>query len=233
MGGGRFVEVFGPKRIVVGAKDSDEADEVLAEWQMQQKRNQEQEAVDVEVERLRAKREEEELAMQGRVDQLTKKRTEEEQRRAQEAERQRQEDERFREAETNLLVEKERLESMALEEAKLRKDVVERAQREEDETRKKLVDAFLQTSGFLGVNQSMSMGWAVWKPTTVYPIHLAAEKADARMVKMLIREGADTQLRNSLGQSALEVAQEMDKDGSHTAVITVLGVAPKPCWGGA
>jgi len=69
--------------------------------------------------------------------------------------------------------------------------------------RKTAVATFLRDNGFSSVNEA--------KRTllrTTYPLHLAAEMGNARMVKMLIREGADLTLQNSAGRSALQVARE-------------------------
>lgn len=74
--------------------------------------------------------------------------------------------------------------------------------------RKTAVAAFLRDNGFSSVNEA--------KRTllrTTYPLHMAAEMGNARMVEMLIREGADLTLQNSAGRSALQVAREESAKG--------------------
>mmetsp|Transcript_45497 Transcript_45497/g.87461 ORF Transcript_45497/g.87461 Transcript_45497/m.87461 type:complete len:225 (+) Transcript_45497:62-736(+) len=74
--------------------------------------------------------------------------------------------------------------------------------------RKTAVAAFLRDNGFTSVNEA--------KRTllrTTYPLHLAAEMGNARMVEMLIREGAELTLQNSAGRTALQVAREENAKG--------------------
>lgn len=83
--------------------------------------------------------------------------------------------------------------------------------------RKAAVQAFLKKHGYKGV--------CAPKKTflkTTYPLHEAAKRADAGMVKMLLEEGASKAQKNSRGTTAVERAQKADKKGSHAEVIQLL-----------
>jgi len=57
---------------------------------------------------------------------------------------------------------------------------------------------------------------------TTFPLHVAAEKADAKMVAMLLEAGADREQRNSDGRTAAQVAQHKGRRGSHDNVLRAL-----------
>lgn len=92
--------------------------------------------------------------------------------------------------------------------------------------RKDAVEEFLKLHAFTDVQtpkrvQEKVLGLPV-KSKNVYAIHVAAELADATMVDMLIKEGADPQQKNSAGKTAFDLAKKKAKSGSHDAVLMAL-----------
>mmetsp|Transcript_108659 Transcript_108659/g.286593 ORF Transcript_108659/g.286593 Transcript_108659/m.286593 type:complete len:319 (-) Transcript_108659:741-1697(-) len=83
--------------------------------------------------------------------------------------------------------------------------------------RKAAVLAFLQEHGFSSVDKAKRK-----MLRKNYPIHVAAEKGDDRMVQMLLKEGADASQRNSAGRTAMQIAVDKDRDNSHQAVVRTL-----------
>jgi len=223
MGEGRYVEQHGTDRLVVGAKDPAEADEVVAAWQKEMERRM-QEAQEAE---LRAK-EAAEAAARERAEQLARERAEQ-QRRQEEAqareEQRRQEEQARRERE-----EQQRLER---EEEERRREAERLALEREERERKQAVDTFCRQHGFEGINMPRRSGCSVWGAATSYPLHVAAELADASMVEMLLKEGADPAIRNSAGKTAAQVVQRKAKGGSHDAVKRLLAGPTMPRVGGA
>lgn len=91
---------------------------------------------------------------------------------------------------------------------------------EERGRRKSRVGAFLKEHGYKGVD--------VPKRTmlrTRYAIHTAAKAGDAEAAAALLEEGADPARKDSAGRTALQVAQQQDKNGSHAGVLRALGGA--------
>lgn len=64
--------------------------------------------------------------------------------------------------------------------------------------------------------------------STTYPLHSAAKEGNARMVAMLLKEGADATQKNSSGRTAVQVAQKRNKAGSHAPVISALAGGRAP-----
>lgn len=83
--------------------------------------------------------------------------------------------------------------------------------------RKAAVLAFLQEHGFSSVDKAKRK-----MLRKNYPIHVAAEKGDDKMVQMLLKEGADPSQRNSAGRTAMQIAIDKDRDNSHQAVVRAL-----------
>merc|ERR1712187_1040588 len=86
--------------------------------------------------------------------------------------------------------------------------------------RKALVAVFLKEHGYNDV--------AAPKRTmlkTKYPIHTAAKNGDPKIVTALLEEGANPAQKNSAGQTALQVAKQKNKNGSHADVLRTLGGA--------
>eukprot|EP00928_Gymnodinium_smaydae_P025905 TRINITY_DN204_c0_g2_i1.p1 TRINITY_DN204_c0_g2~~TRINITY_DN204_c0_g2_i1.p1 ORF type:complete len:248 (-),score=72.94 TRINITY_DN204_c0_g2_i1:214-900(-) len=55
-----------------------------------------------------------------------------------------------------------------------------------------------------------------------YPLHSAVKLNDASIVKLLLAQGADPTVKNSAGQTPTTVAQNLQKGGSHKAVIALI-----------
>jgi len=106
------------------------------------------------------------------------------------------------------------------------------ARLEEKRDRKEALDAFCRQHGFAGVSAPRRSGCALWLAATTYPLHWAAELADARIVELLLKEGVDTKQTDSSGKTAAQVAQTKDKDGSHQKVKLLLaGIAASRAGG--
>merc|ERR1712187_163395 len=94
----------------------------------------------------------------------------------------------------------------------------ERLAREQE--RKAIVGAFLKEHGYSDVAAPKRK-----MLTTKYPIHTAAKKGDPKIVAALLEEGANPAQENSAGQTAIQVAQQKNKNGSHADVLRALGGA--------
>jgi len=158
-------------------------------------------------------------------------------RRVKEEQERQQAEMRRREAERRRLqLEQEAKEREELEHQKraeqLRLEEIERA-REEEEWRlgeehreqvrlqeiedQKKVRAWLQANGFKGLNDLVRK-----KLSKIAPLQLAVQQNDVEMMRLLLASGADASKVNGKNESALTVAQKMDKKGSHAAVVQVL-----------
>mmetsp|Transcript_71681 Transcript_71681/g.180892 ORF Transcript_71681/g.180892 Transcript_71681/m.180892 type:complete len:381 (-) Transcript_71681:185-1327(-) len=93
--------------------------------------------------------------------------------------------------------------------------IVEEADSEDQQ--REVLRAFLAQNGFSKVN-----GKRRKRMRAAYPLHVAVEQADERIVRFLLEERADPSLRNSAGLTPLEVAQKCNSTGSHVAVVEVL-----------
>lgn len=101
----------------------------------------------------------------------------------------------------------------------------------ENTEREPAVANFLQQQGISGV-KSLKRGVM----STNWPLHQAAELDDERVVELLLLEGDLSQEKQATGKTALQVAQKMDKAGSHAAVSALLGsesAASQSFFGGA
>jgi len=91
--------------------------------------------------------------------------------------------------------------------------VVERSRRQA------LVAQYLTENGFTqGVAGSKRRAFR----RTTYPLHAAAKAGNAAMVDLLLQEGAPLAQLNSAGKTALQVAQKLNRRGSHVEAIKVL-----------
>lgn len=86
--------------------------------------------------------------------------------------------------------------------------------RSEDQVR---LDAWLGRSGFGGVNDKK-----VLVTKTTYPLHAAVSQNDAEVAQWLISFGANTEQRDSLGETPFDLAVRCNTDGCHDKVIKVL-----------
>jgi len=95
-----------------------------------------------------------------------------------------------------------------------------RAKEEEAKlVRKDVLELFCKRNGFAGINEPRKSGCVVWRAGATYAIHTAAEQGDARIVAMLLKEGACPTVRDSSGLTAADLATKFNKRGSHDAVL--------------
>jgi len=80
------------------------------------------------------------------------------------------------------------------------------------------VARFLKQHGFEGVNCPKKNMLGRYQ----YPLHKASELGNARLIRMLLREGAIPQNLDSSGRTALVVAERRNRNGSHMKVIQSL-----------
>jgi len=153
--------------------------------------------------------------------------------------------ERAHEAERQALIEEERLleeqllmeQLHAAEEEQQLQEALAASQREADEAavaaaeqerqrqelerqaqeRKTTVAAFFKRFGFTGVNNPKKS-----LMSSTYPLHKAAEIADAKLVATLLLEGANRVQKNSSGKTATQVAEKLNKKDSHAKVLEAL-----------
>jgi len=84
--------------------------------------------------------------------------------------------------------------------------------------RKQIVDEFLAKNGFDGVSNKRRR---TLRPS-IYPLHLAAEKGDAKLIRLLLEAGADRLLTDSLNRTPEAVARKTNRKGSHDEALAVL-----------
>jgi len=192
-GDGRFVELRKGDRLLVGAPTREIADQLVEEWKEQRKGREGRDSN--QASSTEAEAAEPEISTAEEEERQERQRKEKEAYEAAELERQKAEEERVRK------------------EAKIKE-------------RKDAVEEFLKLHAFTDVQtpkrvQEKVLGLPV-KSKSVYAIHVAAELADATMVDMLIKEGADPQQKNSAGKTAFDLAKKKAKSGSHDAVLMAL-----------
>jgi len=61
-----------------------------------------------------------------------------------------------------------------------------------------------------------------------FPLHAAVKRNDAEIVRLLLAAGAYTFLQDSQDQTPLNLAQKLNREGSHDAVLLAFGCVP-PC----
>merc|ERR1712061_707602 len=90
----------------------------------------------------------------------------------------------------------------------------------QEQEREAVVRAFLKEHGYCNVDAPRQK-----MLKTKYPIHTAAKKGDPKIVAALLEEGADPTQKNSVGQTAIQIAEQKNKNGSHAEVLRALGGA--------
>eukprot|EP00419_Tripos_fusus_P086290 CAMPEP_0172844348 /NCGR_PEP_ID=MMETSP1075-20121228/32151_1 /TAXON_ID=2916 /ORGANISM="Ceratium fusus, Strain PA161109" /LENGTH=234 /DNA_ID=CAMNT_0013688775 /DNA_START=70 /DNA_END=774 /DNA_ORIENTATION=+ len=187
-----------------------QAEKRRAEELKQLMADEEEQEKNSEAERLRREKEAAEaeaarVATQERLKEEARRAFEQEQQRCRELEQQRKREEeaRCREAE------------------QLEREAQQECERQE---RQEAVKFFCRRYGFSGATQPRKSGCTVFGSVT-YPLHQAAELADARIVEMLLKEGASPTMKNGSKQTAAQAAQKMNKDGSHERVLQALKTA--------
>lgn len=95
----------------------------------------------------------------------------------------------------------------------------------------KNIRAWMKTHGFNNVNNLSHMSKMGRKKhpemerkkfKKVTPLHVAVRQNNLEMVKLLLAAGADARQFNSKDETPLKLAQKLDKNGSHAAVVQVL-----------
>ncbi|CAK8993108.1 unnamed protein product [Durusdinium trenchii] len=90
-----------------------------------------------------------------------------------------------------------------------------------------LLQDFLHRHGFSDSNSPRGVGGCPHghapkvKMEYAMPLHVAAQLGDQEIVQLLLKSGADA-LATTGGGTALEIAEEMNCDGSHRGVILLL-----------
>eukprot|EP00406_Dinophysis_acuminata_P077456 CAMPEP_0179241058 /NCGR_PEP_ID=MMETSP0797-20121207/16296_1 /TAXON_ID=47934 /ORGANISM="Dinophysis acuminata, Strain DAEP01" /LENGTH=180 /DNA_ID=CAMNT_0020948431 /DNA_START=130 /DNA_END=672 /DNA_ORIENTATION=+ len=138
--------------------------------------------------------------------------------RLEEEQAQREAEERARREQEEAVERDRRVREEALRADTARQAEFERQAREQE--RKVVVGAFLKEHGYTDVAAPRRT-----MRKTKYPIHSAAKAGDAKIVAALLEEGANPAQKTSAGQTALQVAQQKNKKGSHANVLLVLGGA--------
>jgi len=175
-------------------------------------------------------------ALQEAQETFARQRAEEERERQEEEERLRLEEQRAIEEAERLEKERQRAaeEKAQLErEEKARREEAERQARLKKEQEHKEVADWCQGHGFADISAPRRNGCTAWSAATTYPLHLAVELADAHIVGLLLKEGANPEQKNSSGKTAGQVAQKKDKNGSHREVKRLLTGTAAPQAAGA
>jgi len=117
------------------------------------------------------------------------------------------------------------------EQARLRENERLRQEQEEDirrleaerllKERQDLINCFCTRYGFSNLKEPRRAGCTIFGAST-YALHQAAELGKAKMVAMMLEEGASPLHQNSSKQTAMQSAQKKNKGGSHDAVLQVL-----------
>jgi hypothetical protein len=81
-----------------------------------------------------------------------------------------------------------------------------------------LVQRWLKQNGYKGINAPKVMR----KNRTKFPIHSAVKDNDAEMVWLLLKSGANVEARNSENETAFEVAERLQNNGSHNQILDLL-----------
>ena len=93
--------------------------------------------------------------------------------------------------------------------------------------RAKFLKAFLERHGFVNERSPRELGspreaGTALRMQCMYPIHVAAQMADVTILRILLDMGEDPQTGAFDGRTALDIAKESDRDGSHRRVVQLL-----------
>jgi len=192
------------------SKEEEEKARQRREWEAKQEelRRQEEERKEME-RRIKEEQERQQAELRRREAERRRLQLEQEAKEREEQERQR------REREEQLALQRKRQEQeRQLEEQ--RKEEARRQKMQEIEEQKK-IRSWLEANGFKGVNDLVRK-----KFSKVAPLYCAVQQNDVAMLQLLLKNGADASKVNGKNESALTVAQKMDKKGSHAAMIQIL-----------
>lgn len=102
----------------------------------------------------------------------------------------------------------------------LRRLEVDMTLRRVEESRKEReLNTWLSGEGFHSVNEPRTKK-GMFKAIFTYPLHAAVENNDREAVLMLLRAGADVALQDSKRRTAMQLAEQLNKNDSHQAVIS-------------
>eukprot|EP00434_Breviolum_minutum_P016357 symbB.v1.2.014416.t1/scaffold1000.1/size145704/7 len=87
---------------------------------------------------------------------------------------------------------------------------------ERAEARKQVLPFLLQ-NGFQTVKSKKTWLWRSY-----YPLHVAVKKKDIETVRLLLVAGADTQKQNHKSETPQQLAQRLNRSGSHEEIIEAL-----------
>jgi len=86
--------------------------------------------------------------------------------------------------------------------------------------RREMLEKFLMSEGFLSLDVNSRR--RKWFKTTL-PLHVACKRGDEKLVELLLTSGADATLLDSKRRAPADVAKKYNFNGSHDAVLRVLG----------
>merc|ERR1712109_409860 len=84
------------------------------------------------------------------------------------------------------------------------------------------INAFCTRYGFINLNEPRRACCTIFGATSTYALLQAAELGDAKIVEMMLAEGVSPLQQNSSKKTAMQVAQQKNKGGSHDIVLQVL-----------
>ncbi|CAJ1410254.1 unnamed protein product [Effrenium voratum] len=87
---------------------------------------------------------------------------------------------------------------------------------ERTEARKQVLPFLLQ-NGFQTVKSKKTFLWR-----SCYPLHVAVKKKDIESVQLLLKAGADPQKLNHRSETARQLAERLNRSGSHQEIIDLL-----------
>jgi len=195
------------------SKEEEEHARKIQEWEEQQEkiRREEEQRREMEEGRRRVKEEQErQLAEQHRLEMERRQLELEQQAREREAK-----ERHLQEMRRQAQLKQQRQEQERQEQIRLQEEARQKKIKDMDDQRK--VRAFLHEHGFKNVNDLVRKKFA-----KVTPLHLAVGQNSAPMVKLLLAAGADPKKVNGKNETPFKLAQKLDKNGNHAAVVEEL-----------
>lgn len=94
---------------------------------------------------------------------------------------------------------------------------------EEERLAREKVNSWCKTNGFVDMNSKKKSSVVPdWVFGAKFPLHEAVAKNNEEIVGLMVLLGADKGLKNSKGQTALDLAQKMNKGGSMDGILDKL-----------
>eukprot|EP00746_Dinoflagellata_sp_MGD_P140609 gnl/MRDRNA2_/MRDRNA2_73835_c0_seq1.p1 gnl/MRDRNA2_/MRDRNA2_73835_c0~~gnl/MRDRNA2_/MRDRNA2_73835_c0_seq1.p1 ORF type:complete len:257 (+),score=101.00 gnl/MRDRNA2_/MRDRNA2_73835_c0_seq1:93-863(+) len=192
------------------SKEEEERQRKILEWEAQQEKIRQEEEQRREMER-RVKEEQERQLAEQRQREAERRRLELEQQARDREAKERHLQEMRRQAE----LERQRQEQLRQEQIRLQEEARQKKIKEMDDAKK--VRAFLHSNGFKEINELVRK-----KFSKLTPLHFAIGQNDVEMVKLLLAAGADPRKMNGKKEMPLSLAQKLNKNGTHAAIIQEL-----------